>query len=61
MATRLLGGRKKHVYEKPRFDLTPTGLLMEGDYTSLRCFFAFFDVNECNRDLSPIAPLLPVR
>jgi hypothetical protein len=30
----LLGGRKNLVQQKEkRFDLTPTGLLMEGDYT----------------------------
>ena len=25
-----------------RIDLTPTGLLMEGDFTNLRCLFALF-------------------
>ena len=26
-------GRQEHVHKKPRIDLTPTGLLMEGDFT----------------------------
>jgi hypothetical protein len=33
MATVATRRQKKHVHEKPRIDLTPTGLLMEGDYT----------------------------
>jgi len=35
-------------------------LMKSGDYTSLRRLFAFFEVNECNRDLSPIAGPLPL-
>jgi len=35
-----------------KIDLTPTGLLMEGVYTSLRFLFAKIGVNECNGDLS---------
>ncbi len=31
-----------------------TQLTRTGDYTSLRFYFAFFGVNECKRDLSPI-------
>jgi hypothetical protein len=31
---------KKHVHKKPRIDLTPTGLLMEGAYTTLPRLFA---------------------
>jgi len=34
--------------------------MKSGDYTSLRRLFAFFEVNECNRDLSPIAGPLPL-
>jgi hypothetical protein len=34
MAAGLLGRRKNYVQQKPkRIHLTPTGLLMEGDYT----------------------------
>jgi hypothetical protein len=35
-----------------RIDFTPTGLLMEGNFTSLRSLVAFLAVNECYGDLS---------
>jgi len=38
---------KKHVHKKPRIDLTPTGLLMEGDYTFQPCD-AGFSVKWCD-------------
>jgi hypothetical protein len=34
MATVATRPTKKYVHKKPRIDLTPTGLLMEGHYTS---------------------------
>ena len=46
---RPLGGRKNLVPQKyTRSHLTPAGLLMEGDCTSVRFSFAFLRVNECN-------------
>jgi hypothetical protein len=39
----LLGRQEKHVHKKPRIDLTPTGLLMEGHSASLRFLFALCD------------------
>jgi hypothetical protein len=33
--------------------LTSTGILMEGDYTTLRFSFAFLGDFECNRDFTP--------
>ena len=58
-------GNKQRDQQIPkRIPLTPTGLLMEGDYTnygSMSCgvtsplpLFAKLGVNECNRDLSTI-------
>jgi hypothetical protein len=42
-----LGGRRKRAEQKQtRIHLTPTGLLMEGHCTSLRFYFAFFDLGE---------------
>jgi len=39
----LLGERKNNVSRsQSKIDLTPTGLLMEGDSASLRRLFAFF-------------------
>src|SRR4029077_20858629 len=41
-------GKKQHDQQIPKpIPLTPTGLLMEGDYTS-------YGVNECNGDFSPV-------
>jgi len=37
-----------------RTDLTPAGLLMEGDSTSVRFSFAFWRHYECNGDFSPL-------
>ena len=46
--------RKNLVQQKnERIDLTPTGLLMEGDYTSVRSSFAFLRDDECNGDVTP--------
>jgi hypothetical protein len=57
----LLGGRKTFVSEKepgthyePRIPLTPTGLLMEGHFTSVRFSFAFFGYFERYGDISSV-------
>jgi hypothetical protein len=43
----LLGGRKSYPHEEQkRIYLTPTGLLMEGDFTSVRLLFAFLRDDE---------------
>jgi hypothetical protein len=50
---RPLGGRRKRAEQKQtRIHLTPTGLLMEGHFTSLRRLFAFFADDECYGDVS---------
>jgi hypothetical protein len=53
-----LGREKQRDQQSPkRIPLTPTGLLMEGDLTSLRRLFAFSQVNECNGDLATVKQL----
>jgi hypothetical protein len=52
MATVATRREKNLGYEKVY--LTATGLLMEGDYTSLRRLFAFLRVNERDGDFSPV-------
>ena len=48
----LLGRRKTFVQRRSQpFYLTPTGLLMEGDFTSMRFSFAFFIDDECYGDI----------
>jgi hypothetical protein len=57
-----LGGEKNLVQRsQTRIILTPTGLLMEGHSTSLRRLFALFVDDECNRDISPVESLRPVK
>jgi hypothetical protein len=47
-----LGGRRKRAYQKQtKITLTPTGLLMEGDYTK-------YEVNECNGDVAPVETIV---
>ena len=49
--------RSGKVRTERKLFLTLTGFLMEGVYASLRLCFAFLNVNECNRDVSPIDKL----
>jgi hypothetical protein len=58
MATAATRQEKNHVQQKqPRMHLTPTGLLMEGDSTTLRLPFTFFGDFERKGDVSSAAPV----
>jgi hypothetical protein len=52
MATVATRREEKNLVQRKnkRTDLTPTGLLMEGDFTSLRFWFAFLKVNKRNQE-----------